>query len=408
MLWIVSGPTSAGKSTFLKSPLSAEMSGLPEGSPIIFPASQPETHRTEDYSNSFYHYNILNSLRKSTPPLQADFRHDEKWREILEVKVEKKAIVVVSSAERITERIRVRNRVEERRVEGMKRNSYPRKYWLDKVQSVDLADWYAAWCKELLVSGIPYVLVNGNGGSYPVIESEELIRDVVEGRKPMYSRNEIQRILKTRDFEYHRVDLPHGLHTGGSNRSRTRDLILPKSLSGNSVLDVGCALGYFCFEAEDRGAKRVVGIELMGKRFNNAQLLKDIRGSKVKFMRRDVVENPLEERFDHVLLLNVVHHLKEPFRAIRQLASITNKRMVIEFPTLSDKKFRRASNIRFPFLLNRMPLVGVSSLKGADQTFVFSPAAMKRSLLDHERLFEKVDIIKSPMPERAIAICYKR
>jgi predicted methyltransferase len=48
---------------------------------------------------------------------------------------------------------------------------------------------------------------------------------------------------------------------GGTDRSATRDLIFPKSLAVKTALDVGCALGYFCFEAEARGAARVVRVE---------------------------------------------------------------------------------------------------------------------------------------------------
>jgi hypothetical protein len=102
-----------------------------------------------------------------------------------------------------------------------------------------------------------------------------------------------------------------------------------------------------------------------------------------------------------------VHHLKEPVQALRGLAAITRERMIIEFPTLADSKFRKASDIRFAFLLNRLPLIGVSSMPRADQTFVFTPQAIKMILLDHEALFARIEILRSPTPGRAIAICHK-
>src|SRR5438067_1006241 len=103
-----------------------------------------------------------------------------------------------------------------------------------------------------------------------------------------YTRAQIEQILREQKFEYHRVDLPFGLHTPGVDRSATRDLIFPESLVGKTVLDVGCALGYFCFEAEARGAARVVGIELKERRFSQALLLKKIKGSRVEFIQRDI------------------------------------------------------------------------------------------------------------------------
>lgn len=81
-----------------------------------------------------------------------------------------------------------------------------------------------------------------------------------------YTKEEIEKILKEEDFEYHSVPLPYGLCTPGDDRSPTRDLIFPESLAGKTFLDVGSALGYFCFEAERRGASRVVGIELRSNR----------------------------------------------------------------------------------------------------------------------------------------------
>ena len=223
-----------------------------------------------------------------------------------------------------------------------------------------------------------------------------------------HTREQIETILREEKFAYHRVDLPHGLHTPGQDRSATRDLVFPASLDGRSVLDVGCALGYFCFEAEKRGAARVVGTELKDNRFHQALRLREILGSKVEFHARNVIEEPLAEQFDQVCLLNVIHHMPEPMRALRALAEMTRSRLVIEFPTFHDEKFRKNCGILFPWLYERLPLIGVSSMaKETDQTFVFTPGAIRRILQDHRMLFRTVEFIASPMPGRKIAICTK-
>ena len=229
--------------------------------------------------------------------------------------------------------------------------------------------------------------------------------------KTSYAKEEIERILRDEHFRYHRVNLPYGLHTPGRDRSTTRDLIFPSSLAGKSVVDIGCALGYFCFEAEAKGATRVLGVELDEERFRQAGLLKRIIGSNVEFMKRDILQEPLDERFDYVCFLNVIHHLDEPIRALRQLSSITKERLIIEFPTLQDAKFRKTARIHFPRHYDRMPLIGVSSKKGTSkkpeggQTFVFTPSAMMRILMDHRPLFSDVKIVDSPVPGRKIALC---
>jgi SAM-dependent methyltransferase len=191
------------------------------------------------------------------------------------------------------------------------------------------------------------------------------------------------------------------------DRSPTSDLIFPESLAGKTVLDVGCGLGFFSFDAEARQASKVVGLELKESRLSKALLLKDILGSNVEFQQRDILSDPLKETFDYVLLLNVIHHLKTPEQFLRQLASLTRERLIIEFPTLADPKFKRLIGMVFHFRYNRLPLIGVSSLSKADQTFVFSPPALKAVLLEHDRLFAKIDIMKSPLRGRALAICFK-
>jgi 2-polyprenyl-3-methyl-5-hydroxy-6-metoxy-1,4-benzoquinol methylase len=373
-------------------------------------------------TDALYHYNILRPLDlkrryelrglpkgQSAISKAADFDRDPQWNYLTRVETAKKAVVLVAGRQTILQRIRQRQVVESPALMDDKDSLYPTQQWLDLIEQVDLVALYRAWCGELRSRDIPYTLVDSSNDAYQVIESEDRLPGVVNDvGKPGYTKAQIKQILRKHSFRYHRVELPFGLHTKGADRSATRDLIFPKSLTGKTVLDAGCALGYFCFEAEAKGAARVVGVEVKEERFRDALLLKDIKSSEVEFLKRDVILEPLDEHFDYVLLLNVIHHLKEPFRAIRQLASITRERLVIEFPTLSDRRFKTTANIRFTSLLNLWPLVGVSSLTQVDQTFVFTPAAIKRTLLDHERLFEKVDILRSPMVGRAIAVCHKQ
>jgi SAM-dependent methyltransferase len=223
-----------------------------------------------------------------------------------------------------------------------------------------------------------------------------------------WTKDAIERLLASQDFKYHKVPLPFGLATPGQDRSDTAAIVLPASLAGKSVLDVGCALGYFSFEAEKRGASRVVGVELRDDRFAQANQLKDVLASRVEFVQKDVLADDVGGPFDLVLFLNVIHHLKEPMTSLRRLAAITRGRLVVEFPTFRDEKFMKSAGIRWPGRYDALPLIGVSSLaKGTDQTFVFTPEAIRRVLLDHERLFARVEIIPSPMKGRMIAVADK-
>lgn len=225
-----------------------------------------------------------------------------------------------------------------------------------------------------------------------------------------YTKNEIEEILRREAWEYHRVELPYGLATPGPDRRPTADIIFPTRMDGKSVLDVGSALGYFSFEAERRGASRVVGTDLKENRLRQARMLREITESGVEFQARDVITDPPAECFDFVCLLNVIHHLKEPMRALRTLASVTRERLIVEFPTFSDPKFRRHALMPWAPLYNRRPLIGVSSQTdpNIDQTFVFSPVALRKILQDHDALFDSVEFRKSPLRGRLIALCSRR
>ena len=109
----------------------------------------------------------------------------------------------------------------------------------------------------------------------------------------MKTKQEIQTIINDiKPQLYGRVNLPHGLHTEGRDRRPTQRLIFPKSFEGQTVLDVGCAFGYWCFEAERLGAKKVVGFEIQPPRLKQARFYKEINESQVEFHRQSIAQLP--------------------------------------------------------------------------------------------------------------------
>jgi SAM-dependent methyltransferase len=437
VLWIISGPTSVGKSTFIMSHRCAELTGLPPGAPIAWPGLSTNLEHV-DLTNVLYHYNILRPLQQQfrldraaqrrdapLPPRSVEFGQDQPWAELLRHGAPKQAVVLLADKGTILDRIRERSTIEAPDLAGRDMASYPNLKWRQVLEPVDLPALYRAWLQELRQHGILYILVDASDDAYRVIPEDECPREMVAdspgSEEPLelpstpddappsrYSRGEIAQLLRGIGRGYQRIDLPYGLSVNGKDRTETSNLIFPHSLAGKSVLDVGAAQGYFSFEAEARGAERVVAVDLRESRVRDALVLKDIKESAVEFMLRDIVSDPFTEQFDYVLLLNVVHHLREPLRVIRQLASITKERLVIEFPTLADRKFRASLDGTLPRAANSLPLIGVSSMReGIGQTFVFTVSAMRQILQDHEPMFAAVDIIDSPIQGRAIAVCYK-
>ena len=62
---------------------------------------------------------------------------------------------------------------------------------------------------------------------------------------------------------WHKIDLGNGIITPGKVNTfeKLKRIGLPDDLTGKSVLDIGAWDGFYSFEAERRGASRVVAID---------------------------------------------------------------------------------------------------------------------------------------------------
>ncbi|UCG41808.1 MAG: DUF1698 domain-containing protein [candidate division WOR-3 bacterium] len=139
---------------------------------------------------------------------------------------------------------------------------------------------------------------------------------------------------------YHRIDLGHGIVTTGRNRRQERlaRIVLPPSFSGLTVLDIGAWDGYFSFEAERRGAARVLATDSFcwgGEGLATKagfELAREALGSKVEDIEIDVMDLSPERvgTFDVVLFLGVLYHMIHPMRALERAYSVTGKQLILE------------------------------------------------------------------------------
>jgi tRNA (mo5U34)-methyltransferase len=93
---------------------------------------------------------------------------------------------------------------------------------------------------------------------------------------------------------------------------------LPQDLAGKSVLDIGCNAGFYSFEMKRRGAGRVLGIDFDDYYLNQARFAAQVLGhDDVEFRRMTVYDvGALQERFDVVLFLGLIYHLRHPLLAL--------------------------------------------------------------------------------------------
>lgn len=92
---------------------------------------------------------------------------------------------------------------------------------------------------------------------------------------------------------------------------------IPRDLTGLSVLDVGCNAGFYAIEMKRRGAERVVGVDSDERYLAQARFAAEVAGVDIEFQRMSVYDVPaLGERFDVVLFMGVLYHLRYPLLAL--------------------------------------------------------------------------------------------
>lgn len=92
---------------------------------------------------------------------------------------------------------------------------------------------------------------------------------------------------------------------------------LPADLRGKTVLDVGCNAGFYAFEMKRRGAARVVAIDTSPRYLAQARLAARVLGLEIELRELDVYRvADLGERFDLVVFMGVLYHLRHPLLAL--------------------------------------------------------------------------------------------
>lgn len=155
----------------------------------------------------------------------------------------------------------------------------------------------------------------------------------------MIDRAELERAVAAIRWG-HRIHLGGGVVTPGlwDTPQILERLHLPADLSGQSVLDVGCWDGFYSFEAERRGARRVLATDSFtwqrqswGSK-DGFELARRVLHSRVEDLEIDVLELSPEKVgvFDLVLFLGVLYHMKHPMLALERAAAVTGRLLIVE------------------------------------------------------------------------------
>ncbi len=92
---------------------------------------------------------------------------------------------------------------------------------------------------------------------------------------------------------------------------------IPADLSGKTVLDIGCNAGFYSMEMKRRGAARVLGIDSDERYLAQARFAASVENLAIDYLRLSVWEiASLGEKFDLVLFMGVLYHLRHPLLAL--------------------------------------------------------------------------------------------
>ena len=139
-----------------------------------------------------------------------------------------------------------------------------------------------------------------------------------------YTPEQIRRRVEELGPWFHRmelggVDTAPGHFLGDYPRVKFRSFahVVPADLSGKTVLDIGCNGGFYSMEMKRRGAARVVAIDSDEFYLAQARFAAEVSGLEIDFRRMDVYDvGRLGERFDLVIFMGVLYHLRHPLLAL--------------------------------------------------------------------------------------------
>jgi tRNA (mo5U34)-methyltransferase len=141
------------------------------------------------------------------------------------------------------------------------------------------------------------------------------------------TRDWIRHQVESEPYWFQKVELFPGYSSPGWDDPAENKLPyygLPEDLTGMRVLDIGCAEGFFSFEAERRGAREVIGIDSFSDSVRRFNIVKEARQSSATAFLMNVYD--LEPKrlgtFDLVLFYGVFYHLKHPQYALERIRSI--------------------------------------------------------------------------------------
>ena len=125
---------------------------------------------------------------------------------------------------------------------------------------------------------------------------------------------------------------------------------VPDDLRGRTVLDIGSNAGFYAIEMKRRGADRVVAMEPDAHYLAQAKFAAAVSDCDIEFQQCSIYDLPLlEEKFDVVLCMGVMYHLRYPLLALDLIRRYAVKELLIFQSMLRGSRHIEPLRSDYPF-----------------------------------------------------------
>ena len=199
------------------------------------------------------------------------------------------------------------------------------------------------------------------------------------------ARRRAEEAIAKQDKWHHRIEVAPGVCTPGlqDTPALLEQIAMPEDLDGMRVLDIGARDGFFTFEAERRGASEVVALDNESPHNTGFAIAAELLDSKATYVTENVYSLEPERygRFDLVLFLGVIYHLRHPLLALDRIHDVCAEsglllietHMIDEGLVDRDGEWRKLADYHPD--LRQLPLVQYypGAMLGSDPTSQWAP-----------------------------------
>jgi len=136
---------------------------------------------------------------------------------------------------------------------------------------------------------------------------------------------------------YRIIELYGNVYSGkDGHKKRQSDYVFngfPQNyFKGKDVLDIGCAAGAILFEAYKKGIHEGIGVDIDSSKMNiGVEIAKKHNIDNISFFNTDFFDDN-DKIFDCVFILNLLHHLPDPYMILDFACKFSKEFICVETP----------------------------------------------------------------------------